>query len=101
MVSGLNFEASSGEIATFLIATDGFVAFMRTREIEERTAKVHSKNSEVFVGQCQVRASTIERMIADGLLSFVGCESMTVAGVLEYFEPTEKARIDFGPGPPH
>jgi hypothetical protein len=34
-------------------------------------------------------------MIADGLLGFVGCESLTVAGVLEYFEPTEKAKAQF------
>lgn len=100
MESALRYDSSAGEITTFLIATDGFVAFMRTREVEERTAKVHSKNAEVFVGQCPVRASTIEKMIADGLLGFVGCESMTVAGVLEYFEPTDKARVEFPPVKP-
>ena len=91
MISALGYDAPPDEISKFLRATNGFVAFMRTHEASYRTAKAQSRNLEVFDGQCPLSASTIEKMIADGLLKFVGVESMTVVGVLEYYEPTEKA----------
>ncbi len=92
VISGLGYEALPSEIAKFLIATSGFVAFMRTRQAKQGDANAHSKNSEVFVGSCPIRPSTIESMIRDGLLKLVGSESMTGEGVLEYFELTEAAR---------
>src|SRR5215469_4558980 len=95
MVSALGFGAQPGEIIRFLIATHGFVAFMRTREAELRAAKTHSRKADIFDGQCKIDPSTIERMIDDGLLTFTGCESITIAGILEYFEPTDKAKAEF------
>lgn len=92
MISELGFDAPPAEITRFLIATNGFIAFMRTREAAYRTAKAQSRKSDVFEGQCPLRPATVESMISDGLLGFVGVESMTVVGVLEYYEPTEKAK---------
>jgi hypothetical protein len=92
MISALSYEALPSEIAKFLIATNGFVAFVRTRKPKHGDAKAHSRNSEVFVGPCPISPPVIERMIHDGLLEFVGCESMTGEGVLEYFELTKTAR---------
>ena len=91
MISALGYDAPPDEITKFLRATNGFVAFMRTHEAAYRTAKAQSRNPAAFDGQCPLRAATVERMIADGLLKFVGVESMTVVGVLEYYEPTEKS----------
>lgn len=91
MISALGYDAPPDEITKFLRATNGFVAFMRTHEAAYRTAKAQSRNPAAFDGQCPLRAATVERMIADGLLKFVGVESMTVVGVLEYYEPNEKS----------
>jgi hypothetical protein len=92
MISALGYEALPSEIAKFLIATNGFVAFRRTQQAKHGDAKADSKNSEVFLGSCPIRPSTVESMIRDGLLKLVGCESMTGQGILEYFELTAAAR---------
>jgi len=87
MISKLGYEALPSEIAKFLIATNGFVSFMRNRHGE---AKAHSRNSELV--PCAIRSLTIECMIRDGLFKCVGSESVNSEGVLEYLELTEKAR---------
>ena len=94
MVSELVYEAAPAEITRFLLATNGFVAFMRTGHGRDQDAKAHSRNEQVFVGRCPILPATIETMIADGLLTFAGCESMTGEGMLEYYEPTEKAKSE-------
>ena len=100
MLSELPYEAGPGEITRFLIATNGFVAFMRTRHGTDQDAKAHSRDAKVFVGRCPVLPDTIENMIADGLLTFAGCESMTGEGILEYYEPTDKAKSEVASSAP-
>ena len=92
MISELGYEALPSEIAKFLIATNGFVAFRRTQQVKHGDAKADSGNSEVFSGSCPIRPSTVESMIRDGLLKLVSCESTTDEGVLENFELTTLAR---------
>jgi hypothetical protein len=92
MISALGYEALPSEIAKFLIATNGFVAFRRTQQAKHGDAKADSKNSEVFLGSCPIRPSTVESMIRDGLLKSVGSENVNSEGILEYLELTETAR---------
>jgi hypothetical protein len=92
MISELGYEALPSEIAKFLIATNGFVAFRSTQQAKHGDAKADSRNSEVFLGSCPIRPSTVETMIRDGLLKLVSCESMTGEGAMEYFELTAMAR---------
>jgi hypothetical protein len=89
MISELGHEALPSEIAKFLIATNGFVSFMRNRHGE---AKAHSRNSETLVGPFAIRSLTVESMIRDGLLKSVGSENVNSEGILEYLELTETAR---------
>jgi hypothetical protein len=92
MISELRYEALPSEIAKFLIATNGFVSFMRNRQPKRGEAKAHSRNSEALVGPCAIHSLTIDSMIRDGLLKCVGTENVNSEGVLEYLELTEVAR---------
>ena len=92
MISELGYEALPSEIAKFLIATNGFVAFIRNRQPKHGAAKAHGRNSEALVGPSPINSLTIESMIRDGLLKSVGSENVNSEGVLEYLELTEAAR---------
>ena len=100
MISELEYDAAPNEIIRFLVATGGVVAFMRTRHGKDQDAKALSRNAQVFAGRCPILPATIETMIAGGLLAFAGCESMTGEGILEYYEPTEKAKSEMASAAP-